>query len=162
MLPEPPAISSPVVVSSAPAVEPYGCPLAKCTVVSKFGARTVSGKTEPHYGVDVKAGAGQTVRAARSGRVIFAGFSKEYVSRADKKQQERLIIIVHADRQSTRYVHLNSIAVRPPQMVEAGDAIGTASESDEWTEPVLHFEIHAANGKPLNPEKFLPKSGHKP
>lgn len=163
MTPEPPAISSPVVVSSAPVVEPYLCPLAKCTVVSHWGLRPVPGKTatEPHRGVDFKVEPGQTIRAARSGRVIFAGFSKEYVSRADKKQQERLVIIVHDDRQSSRYVHLNSIAVRPPQLVKAGDFIGTTAESDEGTEPVLHFEIKAANGTALNPDKFLPKPARK-
>jgi murein DD-endopeptidase MepM/ murein hydrolase activator NlpD len=151
-------ISSPTVV-----VEPYVCPVAKCVVLSKFGSRAtpapLAGKppTERHEGIDLRVTPGQQIRAARSGRVIFAGFSKAYASRADKKDQQRLIIVSHADRQSTRYVHLNSIAVRPPQMVKAGDVLGTASESDEWAEPVLHFEVHAINGSLLNPEKYLGK-----
>jgi len=158
----PPAIetSSSVLVSSpiAAVVEPYHCPLNKCVVVSGFGVRTVPGQTvmtERNEGVGFRVEPGQTVRAARSGRVIFAGFSKSYVSRADKREQERLVIIYHDDKQSSRYVHLNTLAVRPPQLIKAGDVIGTASESDEWTEPVLHFEIRAANGKPLNPEKYI-------
>jgi|GEM_PF-2007129 len=153
------AISSGVVVSvpMAAPVEPYECPLAKCVVLSKFGGRTVPGKgvSEKHEGICLRVTPGQTVRADRSGKVIFAGFSKAYVSRADKRDQQRLVIIHHADGQSTRYVHLNTLQVKPPQEVKAGDVIGTASESDEWSEPVLHLEIRSANGTPLNPEKFL-------
>jgi murein DD-endopeptidase MepM/ murein hydrolase activator NlpD len=148
-------ISSPL---AAPVeAEPYKCPFTKCVVVSKFGSRAVPGKAaaERHEGVCLRAAPGQTVHAARSGKVIFAGFSKAYVSRADKRDQQRLIIVRHADGQSSRYVHLNTLQVRPPQEVQAGDALGTASESDEWTEPVLHFEIRAVNGTPLNPEKYL-------
>ena len=40
---------------------------------------------------------------------------------------------------STRYVHLNSLKIQPRQMVTSGQVIGTTAESDEWTEPVLHF-----------------------
>jgi len=159
----PPAVtaSSEVAVSTPTvpvvAVEPYQCPLAKCTVLSRFGARTVPGKavTERHEGICLRASPGQTVRAARSGKVLFAGFSKAYVSRANKQEQQHLIIVRHADGESSRYVHLNTLAVRPPQEVKAGDVLGTASGSDEWTEPVLHFEIRAVNGAALNPEKYL-------
>jgi len=157
---------TPVVITAmtltAVAPEPYQCPFGKsgCIIVSKFGARTVPGKDvkEPHYGVCLRTTPGQKVRASRAGKVIFAGFSKEYVSRANKKEQHRLVIVHHAEGQSTRYVHLNELSVRPMQEVKAGDVLGTASESDEWTEPVLHFEIREANGKPMNPEPLLKAS----
>jgi len=156
-----PTVAAPAgpLVPAAPMVvaEPYQCPLTKCVAVSKFGPRKTPDQTatEKHQGVCLRVTPGQTVRAARSGKVIFAGFSKDYVSRADKKDQQRLIIIMHADRESSRYVHLNTLAVRPPQEVLAGDVLGTASESDEFTEPVLHFEIRAVNGTPLDPQKYL-------
>jgi murein DD-endopeptidase MepM/ murein hydrolase activator NlpD len=129
-----------------PAPEPYVCPLGvgRCVVVAKC-----------LNGVCLRIKPGQTVRAARSGRVIFAGFSKEYVSRANKKEQHRLIIVRHADGQSSRYVHLNTLSVRSSQNVKPGDALGTAAESDEVKEPVLHFEIRAANGVPLDAGALL-------
>jgi len=144
---------------SAEALEPYVCPVSsgRCTVVSGFGTRKIPGKTETerHDGVCLRIAEGQSVRAARSGKVIFAGFSKEYASRANKKEQSRLVIVRHADGQSTRYVHLNSLSVRPPQDVKAGAVLGTAANSDEWPESVLHFEIRDVTGKPVNPAPLL-------
>lgn len=153
-----------VAVSSATAevVEPFLSPVGKgkVKVVSPFGKRPVptdptKTKMEMHEGVDFATAPGTPVRVARSGQVLFAGFSKAYASRADKTDQSHLVIVRHADRMSTRYVHLNSLKVRSMQEVLAGDIVGTAGESDEWTEPVLHFEIRAANGKALNPKLFL-------
>lgn len=156
-MPAVPTVSSTVVVSSTPVVEPYLCPVGRCASVSKIGGRAVPGKslTEMHEGADYPVMPGQSIRAARSGRVLFAGFSRMYVSRANKTEQQRLVIVLHDDRQSSRYVHLNSLAVRPPQRVKAGDVLGTAAESDEWTEPVLHFEIRNSAGKALNPDKLI-------
>ena len=77
-----------------------------------------------HEGIDYSAPPGTVVRAARSGKVIFAGFSKMYVSRADKKDQSRFVIIRHADGQSSRYVHLAGLRVRPGQDVKPGRSSG--------------------------------------
>jgi murein DD-endopeptidase MepM/ murein hydrolase activator NlpD len=160
--------SAPLVeVSSAPAVveEPFIWPVggAKPKIASGFGKRqapAVKGaarKTEMHEGVDLRVAPGAAVHAAQSGKVLFAGFSKMYVSRADKKEQSRFLILRHADGKSTRYVHLNVLKVRPGQEVQAGEVIATASESDEWQEPVLHFELRDPSGKALNPAKFVVK-----
>jgi len=154
--------TTPVVLSSAPVLapmeEPYVCPLGagKCKSVSRFGTRAMGkdGK-EPHIGVDLAVKPGQLVRAARSGKVIFAGFSKEYVSRANKKEQHRLVIIRHIDGQSSRYVHLGDLRVQPMREVHAGDPVGAASSSDEVGAPVLHFEIREANGAPVDPMPLL-------
>src|SRR5205823_4126776 len=127
-------------------------------IVSRFGARPAlndPAKKEPHEGVDLAVLPGDSVKAARSGKVLFVGFSKAYVSRADKTDQQHLIIIRHSDGSSTRYVHLNALRVRPMQEVVPGQVIGTASESDEASVPVLHFEIRRSDGKALNPEKLL-------
>lgn len=137
--------------------EPYTCPLPKCIIVSGFGPRVIPGKTESetNTSVNLRVTPGQAVKAARSGKVIFAGFSKEYVSRANKNEQHRLVIVLSQDGESTRYVHLNSFAVKPMQQVQAGDVLGTAADSDEWTVPVLRFEIRSANGQPVDPASRL-------
>lgn len=145
-----------VMLSTEPFVSPLG--KGKIKIVSGFGQRAVPGdavKTEMHEGIDLAIAPGSPVRAARSGKVLFAGFSRTYASRADKTDQNRLVIIRHVDGMSSRYVHLDSLRVRPMQDVVAGQMLGTAAASDEWTEPVLHFEIREANGKPINPEPLL-------
>jgi murein DD-endopeptidase MepM/ murein hydrolase activator NlpD len=151
--------------SSGPAAgmeEAFVSPLGagKGKIVSRFGKRQVPGlndptKTEMHEGVDMPLLPGDPIKAARSGKVLFAGFSKAYVSRADKTDQAHLIIIRHADGKSSRYVHLNALRVRPGAAVTSGQVIGTGSESDECTVPVLHFEIRDPAGKPMDPEKLL-------
>src|SRR5690349_4956167 len=85
-----------------PFVNPFGT--KKPRIVSGFGKRTIANQSVPemHEGADYAAAEGTPVRAARSGKVIFAGFSKMYASRADKTEQNRLVIIRHADGKSSR------------------------------------------------------------
>jgi murein DD-endopeptidase MepM/ murein hydrolase activator NlpD len=145
-----------VALSTEPFVSPLG--KGKFKIVSGFGKRPVptdATKTENHEGIDIAVLAGAPIRAARSGKILFAGFSKAYASRIDKTDQNRLVIVRHADGMSSRYVHLDSLRVRPMQEVTAGQVLGTAAESDEWTESVLHFEIREVNGTPVNPRPLL-------
>ena len=149
--------------------EPFICPLAAkdADVVSPFGKRevvapstgTVSGAVQPkvemHEGIDYAATPGTAVRASRSGKVIFAGFSKMYVSRTNKNEQHRFVIIRHPDGKSSRYVHLSGLRIRPGQDVKAGQVLGVVAESDEWAVPVLHFEIRNVQGQPVDPEKEI-------
>jgi len=161
---------APVIASSGPAIieEPFVPPLTtvKLKIVSGFGKRTVPASLLPanpapalaseiHEGIDYAVAPGTPVRAARAGKVLFAGFSKFYASRKDKKDQSRFIIVRHADGQTTRYVHLATLRVRPMQEVAAGDILGTAASSDEWTVPVVHFEIRNAAGTAVNPAPLL-------
>jgi murein DD-endopeptidase MepM/ murein hydrolase activator NlpD len=149
--------------------EPFVCPLTSkdVDIVSPFGQREIlaapttgapasaAPKVEMHEGIDYSASPGTPVRAARSGKVIFAGFSKMYVSRTDKTDQRRFVIIRHIDGMSSRYVHLNNLRVRPGQDVKAGQILGVVADSDEWVVPVLHFEIRNQQGRPVDPEKVI-------
>lgn len=160
--------SAPVVVSTSAltegtteVVEPFVSPIPfkKNGIASGFGNRKVPNlvppKPEPHEGVDYRAAVGSAVRAARSGKVLFTGFSTSYVSRADKTQKHRFVIVRHADGMSTRYVHMSALRVRPGQEVKSGQVLGMVTESDEWTEPVLHFEIRDAQGQAVNPADWI-------
>src|SRR5262245_25983968 len=99
-----------VVISTEPYANPFGTKMPK--IVSGFGKRnvppallvgaTIQALAEVHEGVDYRAFPGSAVKAAKSGKVIFAGFSKMYVSRTDKTDQSRFVIIRHPDRKSTR------------------------------------------------------------
>jgi murein DD-endopeptidase MepM/ murein hydrolase activator NlpD len=164
-----PISSIPVAASTAPLSEtatgamqieePFLPPLSArpLLIVSGFGKREVPGqpKEEMHEGVDYSASPGALVRASRAGKVLFVGFSTAYVSRTNKNDKHRLVMVRHADGKSTRYVHLNIPRVRPGQEIQAGQVIGTVSESDEWTEPVLHFEIRGVQGQPIDPEAVV-------
>jgi murein DD-endopeptidase MepM/ murein hydrolase activator NlpD len=160
----------------AKTIEPYVWPVANIIaghhvkIVSTFGPRKVPmipgldtstvvvPAEEQHEGVDFAVPDGTNVRAAHSGTVLFAGFSSAYVSRKDKKDKNHLVIIRHADGRSTRYVHLDRLMVRPGQQVKSGELLGTSSESDEWTTPVVHFEIREINGKAMDPLVFIPSN----
>ena len=145
-------------------------------IVSKFGRRkipSVTGSTAPvtaagvvadelHEGIDFAVPPESNVKAARDGKVLFAGYSTAYVSRADKKDKNHLVIVRHADGTSTRYVHLDRLRVRPGLDVKAGDVLGTSSESDEWSVPVVHFEIREANGQAVDPLTRLADPEKKP
>jgi len=76
-----------------------------------------------------------------------------YVSRADKTDQHRLVIVRHADGMSSRYVHLKHAACETGQDVQSGQVLGVLAESDEWTEPVLHFEIRDLRGNRWIPRR---------
>jgi murein DD-endopeptidase MepM/ murein hydrolase activator NlpD len=159
--------------SSAPAREPFIDPIVgkKLKVVSSFGKRhapavpkapeqvtsqsVLTPTSEMHEGVDYAAQPGATVRASRDGKVIFAGSSKMYVSRKNKTEQKRLVILRHADGMSTRYVNLSALKVRPGSDVVAGQVIGTVAASDEVSQPVLHFEIRDMQGKALDPVETM-------
>lgn len=162
-------LSSPATGAALLPEEPFVCPLRSKDrdIVSPFGKRNVvipstasaagaiHSKAEMHEGVDYSVNPGTEVRAARSGKVLFAGFSKSYVSRMNKNDQHRLVIIRHADGESSRYVHLSGLRVRPGQDVKSGQVLGVVTESDEWVAPVFHFEIRTVGGRPINPETVI-------
>jgi murein DD-endopeptidase MepM/ murein hydrolase activator NlpD len=158
------AASLPVVLSSAalqapPVEEPFLLPVVakKPAIVSGFGPRTIIGQPKPeaHDGIDYAVPVGTPVRATKSGRVLFAGFSKTYVGRTPDKEPARFLIIRHADGRSSRYVHVANLRVRPGQDVKAGQILGVVAESDEWTQPVMHFEIRNATGQPVAPASLI-------
>src|SRR6266480_6291612 len=87
-----------VVVSSEPFVWPVSKIIAghHVKIVSKFGHRKAldTQLDEMHEGVDFAVPAESYIRAARSGKVLFAGFSSAYVSRRDKTDKNHLVIVV--------------------------------------------------------------------
>ncbi|RAX54512.1 endopeptidase [Helicobacter sp. 16-1353] len=95
----------------------------------------------PHYGVDYAAPIGTSVRAAASGRVIFAGSKSGY---------GRVVEVTHNNGLKTLYAHLHQINVKKNQSVKAGQVIGKVGNSGLSTGPHLHFGLYK-NNKPINP-----------
>jgi murein DD-endopeptidase MepM/ murein hydrolase activator NlpD len=99
-------------------------------VTDRFGPRGA----RFHTGIDFPSRYGARVRAARSGRVVFA--------RWDAGGYGNLVKIAHGNRVRTWYAHLSSFAVRRGQRVSAGTVIGRVGSTGFSTGPHLHFEVH--------------------
>jgi peptidoglycan hydrolase-like protein with peptidoglycan-binding domain len=103
------------------------------SIGDRFGPRGV----RFHTGLDFPAGHGARVRAARSGRVVFAGW--------DPAGFGNLIRIAHGNGVQTWYAHLSSFRVRRGNHVKTGTAIGAVGSSGFSTGPHLHFEVRVRN-----------------
>lgn len=114
---------------------------------SNFGWRThpILGTRRFHAGIDFAASYGSTIRAARQGEVIFAGWYGGY---------GKAVIIDHGRGITTLYAHSSEIYVQEGQQVQAGQAIAAVGSTGFSTGPHLHFEVRA-NGEPVNPLEYL-------
>jgi murein DD-endopeptidase MepM/ murein hydrolase activator NlpD len=86
-----------------------------------------------HAGIDFPAPTGAAVGAARSGRVVFAGWGGSGWG--------TLVVIAHGNGVRTRYAHLSRVAVKLGQSVGAGSTIGFVGATGTATGPHLHFEV---------------------
>ena len=112
-------------------------------ISSRFGASRSHGR---HQGVDITAPEGSSVRAARDGRVVFAGRRGAY---------GRLVVLEHSGGFSSWYAHNRTLRVRTGQWVQRGTVIARSGHSGNATGPHLHFEIRR-QGKPLDPLLLIP------
>ena len=120
---------------------------------SPFGWRRdpFSGATTYHRGVDLRAAYGESIGAAATGRVVFAGEQGGYGN---------TVVLEHADGMRTRYAHLSAVLTEVGAEVGAGEAIGRAGHSGRATGTHLHFEV-TQNGRPVDPWS-LSEGGLKP
>lgn len=107
-------------------------------VTDRFGPRD----NRFHTGIDFPAHYGARVRAARSGRVVYAGW--------DRSGYGYLIKIAHGRGVRTWYAHLSSIGVGVGRRVSTGTRIGRVGASGTATGPHLHFEVRV-RGAAINP-----------
>lgn len=116
-------------------------------VTEEFGTRRViNRKTRGrHLGVDLRAAAGERVRAAGSGRVVLAG--NFYLS-------GNSVFIDHGDGVYSMYFHLSRIAVRKGERVAAGAVIGRAGATGRSAGPHLHFGMRV-KGAHVDPLGFI-------
>jgi murein DD-endopeptidase MepM/ murein hydrolase activator NlpD len=116
-------------------------------ITSGFGMRyhPILGYTRMHTGVDMHADYGTPIKAAASGRVIFAAVRGGYGN---------CIIIDHGGGMTTLYAHQSSFNVSYDDHVSAGEVIGFVGQSGLATGPHLHFEVRI-NGKPVDPAPYL-------
>lgn len=100
-----------------------------------------------HAGLDLPKPRGTPVYAARSGRVIHAGWAEGY---------GKMVEVRHTDGWSTRYGHLASIGVGEGRWVTRGKTLlGRVGSSGLSTGPHLHFEVRDRHGRPINPRSKI-------
>ena len=106
-----------------------------------FGAKPGTGT-----GVLINGKSGQSIYAAASGRVVYAG--------SGLIGYGKLIILKHNDTYLSAYGYNASLLAKEGDQIKKGQKIATMGEGPE-RKPRLHFEIRR-NGKPVNPRQYLP------
>jgi murein DD-endopeptidase MepM/ murein hydrolase activator NlpD len=98
-----------------------------------------------HEGIDFVAPIGTPVLATAAGVVVRAEYAGAY---------GLMVEVAHADGFVTRYAHLKTIQVKPQDVVERHDAVGTLGNTGRSTGPHLHYEV-IYKGRALHPAKAL-------
>jgi len=114
-------------------------------ISSRFGWRTIFGRREHHYGVDIRLPSGSRIIAAADGYVRFAGFNSGFGN---------YIIIDHCSVYSTLYAHNSLNRVRTGQRVTRGQHIADVGSTGRSTGPHLHFEIRRS-GVRVDPMQYF-------
>jgi murein DD-endopeptidase MepM/ murein hydrolase activator NlpD len=141
--PAPPTAAPPAGASAAPSELPV--------VTSPYGARhdPFDGHLTRHAGVDLRAAEGAPIAAAAGGVVRRAGVMGGY---------GQAIEIDHGGGLTTLYGHASELLVHEGDSVTQGQTIARVGHSGRATGPHLHFEVRE-DGKPLDPQGFLPQPG---
>ncbi len=113
-------------------------------ISSRFGKRNPG----HHDGIDIAARKGTSIRAARSGKVIFSDRLSGYGN---------VIIVEHDGGFTTVYAHNDKNLVRTGTRVSRGQRIATVGDTGRATGPHLHFEIRKDNVA-RNPLYYLPSN----
>jgi lipoprotein NlpD len=115
----------------------------KGRIVAYFGIKKDGTKYD---GIDIRAPLGSSVKAADSGKIVFASTMAGYGN---------IIIIKHKDKYSTVYAHNLTNLVKEGGWVTRGSIIAQLGNShNPLAQPSLHFQIRRYN-KARNPLFYL-------
>lgn len=121
-------------------------PVGKVRISSSYGWRLhpVLQVNRLHAGTDFVVPIGTPVKAAQSGKVIFAG---------NKGGYGKLLVIQHDAVHSTVYGHLNDFAkdIKVGSMVQRGQVVAKSGNTGMSTGPHLHYEVRV-NGLAVHPK----------
>ncbi|MCK6638679.1 MAG: peptidoglycan DD-metalloendopeptidase family protein [Bacteroidia bacterium] len=98
-----------------------------------------------HRGIDIDLNRGDTVRAAFTGMVRFAGKQGGYGN---------VVIVRHYNGLETVYAHLWKIKVKPGDIVTSGQLLGLGGNTGHSTGTHLHFEMRF-RGVAINPAYII-------
>lgn len=105
----------------------------------------VRGFTWYHNGVDIAANAGNPIRAAQAGEVIWSGWDFYGLGYSIK--------INNCNHVSTVYGHMEQLLAKAGDMVQPGQIIGLEGSTGFSTGPHLHFMVEW-NNVPVDPMQY--------
>jgi len=115
----------------------------KGKLLSRFRAKNGLQK-----GVDIRCKLGESVLAASSGTVVYAGDGL--------RGYGKLLIVKHNEKYLSAYAHNRRLLVEEGELVKRGHRIAEAGATGTDTVK-LYFEIRY-NGKPVDPLRYLPQN----
>jgi len=130
----------------APTVPSHARPVpGPARVTSRYGHRVhpITGKKAMHHGLDLAAPRGTAIRAGKAGTVLRAERAGGY---------GLLVEVDHGDGVTTRYAHCDRLDVRPGQVIDAGELLGTVGSTGRSTGPHLHYEVRI-EGRAADPQE---------
>ncbi|MBP2701453.1 peptidoglycan DD-metalloendopeptidase family protein [Photobacterium lucens] len=101
----------------------------------------VTGRRQPHNGVDFASPSGTPVLATGDGVVTLV---------TNHPYAGRYVVIKHSANYSTRYLHNSRILVKQGQHVKRGQEIALSGSTGRVTGPHIHYEF-LIRGKAVNP-----------
>ena len=99
-------------------------------------------------GIDIQATAGESVKAADGGTVIYAG--------SDVAHLGNLLLVQHPGGYITAYGNNESLLVKKGDAVKKGQVIAKAGSSGGVASPRVHFEVRRGGSKTIDPTTVLP------
>jgi murein DD-endopeptidase MepM/ murein hydrolase activator NlpD len=99
-------------------------------VLSLYGAPR---RGRSHRGLDISGQAGQPVRAAGAGRVVFSSDTRGGYGKT--------VILEHDERLRSLYAHNSDLLVREGEWVEQGQAIARVGRTGNASTEHCHFEL---------------------
>jgi murein DD-endopeptidase MepM/ murein hydrolase activator NlpD len=126
---------------------PQGLPKgAGKQVTSSFGHRSdpLDGSDKFHAGIDLRAAAGDPIRAAGQGVVRRAGPRAGYGNAVE---------VDHGGGVTTLYAHASEVLVNPGEKVAAQQEIARVGQTGRATGPHLHFEVRV-NDRQVDPTRY--------
>jgi hypothetical protein len=127
---------------------PTALPLTGEFVLSSgFGFRPdpITHQASLHEGIDFVALVGSPILVTAPGVVSRAEYTEAYGNVVD---------VLHANGFTTRYAHLQSIEVKPGDVLVRQQKLGTLGNTGRSTGPHLHYEV-IYNGVAMHPTKAL-------
>lgn len=123
-------------------------------ISSNVGYRSspTSGASSQHKGIDLAIPNGYRVYSVGEGRVELAGWQDPS---NHKRGYGLRVRIVHDNGYKTVYAHMSRVDVKAGNRVSAGTILGLSGATGTSTGPHLHFEVHDAQGRIMDPRQYL-------